>query len=132
MHEFSASIRSRIAALPRTPEQSSLVTAAAQLQNAVPAKADPSTVRSEAGALAAALLSAYPVPLAPSPTPDPARGPQLYREHSPPCPRLVGDGPGPNPQPRPPPPPSLSHPERAPTHTPLGSHRVGVQGLEKT
>src|SRR3546814_12558391 len=74
MQEFSASIRSRIAALPRTPEQSSLVTAAAQLQNAVAAKADPSTVRSEAGALADALLSAYPVSLAPSRTPDLARG----------------------------------------------------------
>src|SRR3546814_15244891 len=95
MQEFSASIRSRIAALPRTPEQSSLVTAAAQLQNAVAAKADPSTVRSEAGALADALLSAYPVPLAPSRTPDLARGTQLYRETCAACHGLSGEGPGP-------------------------------------
>src|SRR3546814_16414061 len=46
MQEFSASIRSRIPALPRTPEQYSLVTAAAQPQNAVAAQAEPSTVRS--------------------------------------------------------------------------------------
>src|SRR3546814_2729691 len=45
MQEFSALIRSRIAALPRTPEQSSPVTADAQLQNAVAAKADPSPVQ---------------------------------------------------------------------------------------
>src|SRR3546814_960427 len=48
MQEFSASIRSRIAALPRTPEQSSIVTAAAQLQHAVAAKDAPSTEIGEA------------------------------------------------------------------------------------
>src|SRR3546814_3539293 len=43
MQQFAASVQSRIAALPRTPEQSTLVTAPEQLQAAMAAKENPAT-----------------------------------------------------------------------------------------
>lgn len=132
MQEFAASIQSRIAALPRTPEQSSLVTAAAQLQSAIAAKADPRTVRSQAGTLADALLSAYPVPLAPSRTPDLARGTQLYRENCAACHGMSGDGHGPNAAQLDPPPIAFSDRARARQRSLFGLYQVIGQGIDGT
>ena len=132
MQEFAASVQSRIVALPRTPEQSSLVAAAAQLQSAIAAKADPRTVRSQADALADALLSAYPVPLAPSRTPDLARGAQLYRENCAACHGMSGDGHGPNAAQLDPPPIAFTDRARARQRSLFGLYQVIGQGIDGT
>jgi high-affinity iron transporter len=132
MQEFAASIQSRIAALPQTPEQPSLVTAAAHLQSAIAAKADPGTVRSQADMLADSLLSAYPVPLAPSRTPNLARGAQLYRENCAGCHGTSGNGQGPNAAQLDPPPIAFSDRARARQRSLFGLYQVIGQGIDGT
>ena len=65
MGEFTASVRERLAALPEKPVKAKLVAGAAALQSAVARKAAPPEIETQARALAAQLIAAYPVPLAP-------------------------------------------------------------------
>ena len=70
MIEFADSVNERMAALPATSETAELIDGAAALQAAIDAKADPSAVAGLARGLAGQLLQAYPMPVAPSSTPD--------------------------------------------------------------
>ena len=85
MREFSATVAQRLAALPAHPQRDELVAGAAALRQAVESRAAPAEVDRRARALAAALLAAYPVPLAPSAAPDLARGAALYAQHCASC-----------------------------------------------
>ena len=73
-NEFAATVAVKLAALPLRPERQALLTEAARLQRAIADKAEAEQVAGIARSLAAALLVAYPVPLAPSKVPDFARG----------------------------------------------------------
>src|SRR3546814_6712814 len=95
MTEFSATIRTGIAALPSNPGRARLIAEAQGLEAAIASKAAPEAVAQKARALASDLLAAYPVPLAPAKAPDPARGAALYAENCASCHGAKGDGHGP-------------------------------------
>jgi high-affinity iron transporter len=93
MAEFSASVSKRLAALPADPALARLVAEAAALERAIAAKAEPPAIAAAARKLAAGLLAAYPVPLAPARAPDSARGAALYAENCASCHGGKGEGP---------------------------------------
>ena len=72
--EFSASVRERLGELPPTEGRSGLLKNARQLEAAIGQKAAPALIATSARQLGRALLAAYPVPLAPTTTPDLDRG----------------------------------------------------------
>ena len=78
MREFAGSVTQRLAALPERPARAGLMADARALEQAIAGRAAPPNVARRAHALAAALLRAYPVPLAPSAAPDLARGQALF------------------------------------------------------
>ncbi|HTO41169.1 MAG TPA: c-type cytochrome, partial [Rhizomicrobium sp.] len=95
MVEFSGSARERIAALPESAAKAGLLTQASALEASVKGKSAPAQIASVARGLAAALIVAYPVPLAPTALPDLARGRALYAERCAACHGATGDGHGP-------------------------------------
>lgn len=92
--EFAATVSAKIAALPAKPERAALEAGAARLRSAIDGKAEPSQVADIAHGLAASLLAAYPVPLAPNAPPSFGRGQVVFKEHCAACHGLTGDGHG--------------------------------------
>src|SRR3569623_55076 len=79
MQDFAGTLQREIAALrPLKPQQADLTKGAHALTAAITNKADGAVVAALARQLATELLSAYPVPLAPSTPPNLARGASLY------------------------------------------------------
>src|SRR3546814_1922684 len=96
MLEFTDSAAANIAALPPKGARAQLVADAKRLKAAVVAKESPREVARQARSVAAALLNAYPVPLAPARSPDLARGATLYGQNCASCHGMSGDGRGPD------------------------------------
>ncbi|MEO5621800.1 MAG: cytochrome c/FTR1 family iron permease [Dokdonella sp.] len=94
MVEFAASVRERMLELPRTDAKPQLVQAAEELQAGIRAKQSPETLAKMARGLADQLLSAYPVPLAPSAPPTPAHAAALYQQQCAGCHGATGAGDG--------------------------------------
>src|SRR3954452_7958424 len=69
MSEFAGSVRERLGALPQKPAKGRLVAGADALKAAIARKAAPEEVATLAHGLAAQLIAAYPVPLAPKSIP---------------------------------------------------------------
>ena len=80
MTEFAATVRTRLAGMPARDGHSALLTQAEALQSAIAAKAPPSEVAQRSNALSAALVSLYPIPVAPAKAPDLTQAAALYRE----------------------------------------------------
>jgi len=95
MVEFAGAVRERLVQLPARSARADLVRDAAVLEDAIIAKAAPAIVGASARRLAAALLAAHPVPLAPTAPPDLARGAALYAQNCASCHGGSGDGRGP-------------------------------------
>ena len=91
-NEFAATVASKLAALPAKPERQALLIKASRLQHAIADKADAEQVAGIAHDLAAALLAAYPVPLAPKKAPDFARGAMVFGQNCAACHGEAGDG----------------------------------------
>jgi high-affinity iron transporter len=91
MAEFARSVAARIAALPPGPPRDGLIVKARALDAAIAAKAAPGRVGQLARSLAADLIAAFPVPLAPPSAPDLARGAALYAENCASCHGANGD-----------------------------------------
>lgn len=132
MVEFSASVTKRLAALPAGPARDSLLTEASALQEAVAAKAEPKQIAGRARKIAAGLLAAYPVPLAPARTPDAARGATLYAQNCASCHGAKGEGPTAAFAELDPPPIAFDDRERANERSLFGLYQVISQGLEGT
>jgi high-affinity iron transporter len=132
MAEFSASVSERLSALPMRPARSGLVGEARQLQQAIQAKADPALVAGHAHKLAAELLIAYPVPLAPGEVPDVSRGAALFRENCSSCHGVKGEGPSGAFAKLDPPPIAFADQQRARERSIFGLYQVISQGLEGT
>jgi len=96
MTEFAASVTARLATLPPTPQRAALMTGAARLQAVIARKGSREDVATLAHGLAADLLRAYPVPLAPATPPSFARGEALFQTSCAACHGATGDGHGPN------------------------------------
>lgn len=132
MTEFAASVSARLAALPPTPERARLIEGATRLRAVVAAKGSPSQVADLAHGLAADLLKAYPVPLAPAKAPDFARGATLFAQNCASCHGAAGDGHGPNAAKLATPPIAFTDLTRARQRSPFALYQVIDQGIDGT
>jgi high-affinity iron transporter len=108
-----------------------LLSEAKAFRGMVAQKAAPNDVAKSARTLAAHLLTAYPVPLAPSKTPDLARGNALYAQKCAGCHGLSGDGHGPDAA-KQPVPVAFADASRARERSPFALYQVIGQGLDGT
>lgn len=132
MTEFAASVSARLMALPPTPARGQLITGATQLRGVIAAKGEPKEVARIAHSLAADLLKAYPVPLAPSKAPDLARGASLFAQNCASCHGMTGDGHGPDAVKLSTPPIAFSEIVRARQRSPFALYQVIDQGIDGT
>lgn len=132
MQEFTATARARIASLPASPAKQDLLAEADALIAAVDAKAAPAAVAEQAHALAAAVLAAYPVPTAPTETPDLARGAALYQQDCASCHGATGRGDGLAGRQLIPPPIDFMDVARADQRSPLSLYEAISQGVAGT
>ena len=132
MREFAATAQSRIRSLVPTPATATLMTQADALVVSVGAKASPAKVAEQAHALADALLQAYPVPTAPTSTPDLARGHALYQQQCAACHGATGRGDGPAGLLLTPRPVNFTDQTRADQRSPLSLYEVVSQGVPGT
>jgi high-affinity iron transporter len=131
-NEFAATVTAKLAALPPKPERQALLTEAARLQRAIADKVDAEQVASIAHGLAAALLAAYPVPLAPKTAPDLTRGATVFGQNCAACHGVAGDGHGPEAAKLDTPPIAFTDTERARQRSVFGLYQVITQGLDGT
>ena len=132
MQEFAAAAQQQLAELPRSATSEALRGQAAQLRGSVAAKADPAIVASQAHALAADVLTAYPFPVAPKVAPDIASGARVFQAQCAAChgPQGRGDGPlAATLQPRP---TALSDRDRARQRTLFSLHQIISNGVAGT
>ncbi|WP_066782034.1 cytochrome c/FTR1 family iron permease [Sphingomonas sp. CCH5-D11] len=132
MTEFAGSVSSRLAALPLKPERAALIAGAARLQDVIARKGSPQDVALLAHNLAADLLRAYPVPLAPSAPPSFARGTTLFGSTCAACHGATGDGHGPNAAKLATPPIAFTDAERARQRSVFALYQVISQGIDGT
>jgi high-affinity iron transporter len=132
MTEFTASVSQRLAALPDKPAKAKLVAGASALQAAVGRKAAPPEIEKQARGLAAQLIAAFPVPLAPRRMPDLARGTALYAQNCASCHGEAGDAKTPLAVGMDPPPIAFTDRERARERSLFALYQVIDQGLEGT
>ena len=132
MQDFAGTIQREIATLPASGSQAGLAEGAKALDAAIASKAEAATVATLARQLAADLLAAYPVPLAPSLTPDVTRGVALYATQCAGCHGAMGRGDGPLASNMSPPPVDFTDLARARERSLFGLYQVISQGLDGT
>src|SRR6201987_5577061 len=131
-NEFAETVAPKLATLPPQPEPQVLLSEAARLQRAIADKVDAEQVASIAHSLAAALLAAYPVPLAPKTAPDLTRGARVLGQNGAACHGVAGDGHGPEAAKLDTPPIAFTDAERARQRSVFGLYQVITQGLDGT
>ena len=132
MREFAQTARSTIEALPAAGAKRGLLAKARGLETLIAAKAPPEKVASGARSLAAGLVAAYPVPVAPSARPDPARGRALYGAQCAACHGTKGAADGPAARGLDPPPIAFTDRQRADERSIFALYQVISQGIEGT
>lgn len=132
MVEFVASAKERLDALPSSGDKANLQKQVIDLQAAIGRKAAPELVAALSRSLAANLIKAYPVPLAPIAVPDFERGRALYVEHCASCHGADGNGKGPASAGLNPPPIAFTDKERASERSIFALYQVIEQGLDGT
>ena len=132
MNEFAGQVRTRMEAMPATSAKAGLVVRAAALQRLVGAHEDGPVVTRTARALAADLIVAYPVPLAPTALPDRARGAALYAENCSSCHGVAGRGDGSMAAQLDPHPIAFTDASRARQRSPFALYQVIDQGIDGT
>lgn len=95
MREFSASATKRIGELPESPARAELVRRARVVEQLVADKAPGQDIAAAARGLAADLIAAYPVSIAPAAPPQIERGRALYAENCAGCHGATGNADGP-------------------------------------
>lgn len=132
MVEFAKSAKERIDGLADSAEKATLQKDAVALQQAIDKKAAPEEIAKLSRGLATSLITAYPVPLAPTEAPDVARGAKLYVAQCSSCHGATGDGLGPASKGMEPPPIAFLDKERAAERSVFGLYQVIEQGLDDT
>lgn len=132
MTEFAAGVSTRLRALPTSPQRQALIERAGQLQEVIARKASPREVATLAHGLAADLLKAYPVPLAPDKAPDLASGSRLFAQTCSSCHGLSGNGRGPDAAKLATPPIAFTDAERARQRSVFALYQVISQGIDGT
>lgn len=130
--EFAATVSTHIRALPPSAERAGLLNDAVALQRSIGAKAKEVDVSGQAHRLAAALLAAYPIPLAPGRAPDLARGAQLFKNTCAVCHGPGGKGDGPAAASLATPPIAFTDPERARQRSIFSLYQILTQGVDGT
>jgi high-affinity iron transporter len=132
MQEFGQTIERHLADMPEKTGKSNLLQQTSKLKAAVASKADAREVADQANSLAAALLAAYPVPVAPSKVPDLQRGTALYQAQCASCHGVGGRGDGPLSAKLEPPPIAFTDRERAKERSLFSLHQSITLGVEGT
>lgn len=132
MEEFAQAANALLSELPDKPQKSGLLDQAAKLKSAVANKAAASEVAEVARGLAANLLAAYPVPVAPAKVPDLKRGATLYQEQCASCHGAEGRGDGPLAANLEPPAIAFTDRERARERSLFSLHQSITRGVEGT
>ncbi len=132
MREFSATAAANLKSLPDNPAKASLEQQAQSLEQAIAKKDSQSQVAALAHALGAALIKAYPIPLAPKQAPDLARGQALYQANCASCHGATGAGNGPDAAKLDPPPIDFTDRARASQRSVFGLYQVISQGIAGT
>jgi high-affinity iron transporter len=132
MTEFAGSVAARLNALPLKPERAALIAGAERLQGMIALKGSPRDVALLAHGLAADLLRAYPVPLAPSAPPSFARGATLFGSTCAACHGATGDGHGLDAAKLTTPPIAFIDVERARQRSVFALYQVISQGIDGT
>ena len=132
MTEFSASARERITGLAASSAKADLVRRATALERLIAGKAPADAVGTAARGLAADLIAAYPVPLAPAVPPDFARGRALFNQNCASCHGMTGDGKGPKSVGLDPPPIAFIDAARARERSTFAFYQVLEQGIDGT
>ena len=132
MIEFAGTTKAKLDALPPSGEKAALQKQVEDLQAVIAGKAAPDVVAGLARTLAAQLVKAYPVPLAPTAAPEFQRGQSLYAEHCASCHGATGDGKGPASRELNPPPIAFTDKERASERSIFALYQVIGQGLDGT
>jgi high-affinity iron transporter len=132
MREFADTVAKGMTTLTPTPTQNDLILRANALVDIVSSKASPDDVAKTAHTLADLLITAYPVPLAPSKQPDLALGEALYVAECAACHGLTGQGNGPQANDMRPPPIAFTDTDRANHRSIFALYQVISQGLDGT
>ena len=132
MQEFAQTAGQQLAGLPDKPEKTALLAQAASLKGAIAAKAAAGEVGGQARRLAAALLAAYPVPVAPSNAPSLERGLALYQAQCASCHGATGRGDGPLASQLTPPPVAFANRDRARERSLFALHQTITRGVPGT
>ena len=132
MNEFAASVSTRLLSLPAKPERQSLIQGAANLQALIGRKGSAEQVATLAHGLAADLLRAYPVPLAPDKVPDLASGSTLFQQTCAACHGMTGNGHGPDAAKLSTPPIAFTDVTRARQRSVFALYQVVTQGIDGT
>jgi len=132
MTEFSATANTLIAELPASSAKAALARQAGDLERLIAARAPAPTIATAARGLAADLIKAYPVPLAPTSPPDVAHGKALYAEHCASCHGATGAGDGPQATGLDPAPIAFTDETRARERSIFALYQVIEQGLDGT
>lgn len=132
MVEFVGSVTERLEELPASDAKSDLRKRAVELQGAIENKEKAELVAALARTLAADLIKAYPVPLAPAVAPDHSTGRVLYAEYCASCHGANGNGKGPAAANLKPPPIDFTDKERAIERSLFALYQVIEQGLDGT
>lgn len=132
MTEFAASAHERINELPTTSAKDELQHRAVALQVLIASKSSATTVATSARSLAADLIKAYPITLAPVEPLDFARGQVLYTQNCLSCHGANGDGKGPAALGLVPPPIAFSDQVRARERSVFALYQVIEQGIPGT
>ena len=132
MTEFVSSVSDRLNSLPPTPARGRLIAGAAQLKAVVAGKGPAEQVARLANGLAADLLKAYRVPLAPAKAPNLARAATLFADNCASCHGASGNGRGPDAAKLATPPIAFTDPERARQRSIFALYQVIGQGIDGT
>lgn len=132
MQEFSATAAKLIGELPTSSARAGLERQAGNLQQIITAKAPAPAIATAARGLAADLIKAYPVPLAPTAAPDVARGKALYAQHCESCHGATGKADGPQARGLDPAPIAFADETRARERSVFALYQVIEQGLDGT
>jgi high-affinity iron transporter len=130
--EFASTVAAKVEALPPNSAKGDLQAQTLGLRRAIDEKSDPAVVAEAARGLAGALLSAYPVPLAPATAPSFEHGAKLFNENCAACHGVNGDGKGPAAATLATPPIAFTDESRARQRSVFALYQVITQGIDGT
>lgn len=132
MREFAHGAERQLGELPASAATPALLKGAADLRAAIDAKAPAAAVGDQARQLAAGLLTAYPVPLAPARVPDLQKGAALYQSNCAACHGVTGHADGPLAATLSPPPIALDDHDRARQRSVFSLQQIISHGVAGT